>query len=407
MKIGLALAALAAGALLCACGKKGPPLPPLPGSVPRITDLAVTQVGGEARATFTLPVRPEREEVDYVLIALELWRKEVEEPTVAPAAPRAGAPVTPAPRPRSSSATPFTLQGPPDFDRFGAVDNGPPVSEYTEGATLVATATGDALFDVLKAPVLQLVDALPATPAAPYFEYAVVLKTDVRKKGTVSNLATIAATAPLPAPTGLAAEVAEGAITLSWTAPAPPAPSEAPAEGEAAPASYAFNVYRARGDEPLGATPLNSRPLSDVKWTDKEVVVGEAYRYAVRTVVATELENVESAATPEASVTYTDTFAPATPGGLRLILEGRRAVNLLWNPSPEADLGGYGVWRREPGGTWERLDAGAPRTATWTDRTVVAGRTYEYAVSAFDRATPPNESARSAPDSVDIPAEEP
>jgi hypothetical protein len=55
------------------------------------------------------------------------------------------------------------------------------------------------------------------------------------------------------------------------------------------------------------------------------------------------------------------------------------------------------------GGEWERLDATRIPGATYSDAQVSAGTTYEYAATAFDRATPPNESGKSPPVVATIP----
>ena len=57
---------LALVALGLACGKKGPPLPPLQGMTPRVIDLEVSQAGRGARATFTLPIRPDADRKSVV-----------------------------------------------------------------------------------------------------------------------------------------------------------------------------------------------------------------------------------------------------------------------------------------------------------------------------------------------------
>ena len=94
------------------------------------------------------------------------------------------------------------------------------------------------------------------------------------------------------------------------------------------------------------------------------------------------------------AATYRDAFAPAVPAGLRAFVDGSR-ITLLWTPNNERDLVGYHVWRRETGGEWQRLTPAPLPSATHTDTSAPAGVRQEYAITAIDRADPPNESERS------------
>lgn len=370
-------AALLAGSL--ACGKKGPPLPPLEGSIPRITDLEVAQLGEQVRASFTLPLRPEAEGVDYVTTAVELWRR--------PSEPGASA---------------------------GAeIQDELDVGSFTKSAVLVDEARGEGLFEVLARPEPALIDPEPQADGAPVHEYALVLRTNLRKRGTLSNVELLEVEAPPEPPRDFRLEPLESGVLLTWTAPEPPPPPEAPesAEGEEGeeaaapePPTLGFNVYRAVAEKAFEPEPLNPNPVREPQFADADVSEGTSYRYSVRSVLESGDRQVLSRASETLSVDYRDEFPPAVPSGLRLIPDGARAVNLIWNPNTERDLAGYAVYRREPGGTWRRLDSGNARAASWVDAAITPGRTYEYAVSAYDGAEPPNESERTEPRSVTIPA---
>jgi uncharacterized repeat protein (TIGR03806 family) len=86
-----------------------------------------------------------------------------------------------------------------------------------------------------------------------------------------------------------------------------------------------------------------------------------------------------------------DTTAPSVPAGLTAVAESPTRVQLSWSASTDAGTGvaGYRVHR----------DGTALTTVTATNYTDAAASpetTYSYAISAFDGATPPNESALSA-----------
>ena len=144
----------------------------------------------------------------------------------------------------------------------------------------------------------------------------------------------------------------------------------------------------------------NEKPLSQPPFADAGVQQGYVYRYVVRSRIEADDTVVWSLPSEEVEVLFHDRFPPATPTGLRLILEGTRAVNLLWNPNTEPDLAGYGVYRRAGTAEWQRIDGGRTKTATFVDGGMQAGQQYEYAVTAYDATVPPNESEKTAAKAV-------
>jgi len=91
-----------------------------------------------------------------------------------------------------------------------------------------------------------------------------------------------------------------------------------------------------------------------------------------------------------------DTFPPAPPVNVTAVTaEG--AISLIWEPNPEIDLGGYLVLRGEAGSaTLQPLTDVPISDARYTDREIVPGTRYVYAVVAVDDRVPvPNMSAES------------
>lgn len=60
-------------------------------------------------------------------------------------------------------------------------------------------------------------------------------------------------------------------------------------------------------------------------------------------------------------------------------------VQLAWDQSPEPDIAGYHVYRAESGSELQRISELVEST-TYTDETVEAGLTYQYAVTAVNEA---------------------
>jgi hypothetical protein len=79
---------------------------------------------------------------------------------------------------------------------------------------------------------------------------------------------------------------------------------------------------------------------------------------------------------------------PVTPTNLAAeAVEG--AINLIWDPNIEEDLGGYQILRGAPGdATLTLLTATPVPTARYVDRAVTPGTRYVYAVVAVDNRVP-------------------
>jgi hypothetical protein len=102
-----------------------------------------------------------------------------------------------------------------------------------------------------------------------------------------------------------------------------------------------------------------------------------------------------SAASPPECITPVDTYAPQPPTGL-VALGAEGVINLSWEPNGEADLAGYLVLRGRAGDATLQPLTGTPIMDTrYTDRDVMAGVRYVYAVEAVDMQQPPNVSGES------------
>jgi hypothetical protein len=152
-----------------------------------------------------------------------------------------------------------------------------------------------------------------------------------------------------------------------------------------------FRVVRHSGDEE-GYTVVAT--IDGHEYTDPGIEYGKPYSYQVQALVdAGNSKTAESDLSAPVPITPKDTFAPAVPSGLRADLAPTSVV-LAWEPDTETDLAGYRVYRSVAGGPWQKL-ADVNGIPSYSDTTIEHGKTYQYAVSAIDKAA--NESARSAP----------
>jgi hypothetical protein len=153
-----------------------------------------------------------------------------------------------------------------------------------------------------------------------------------------------------------------------------------------------FRVLRRVGDEKeytIAAT------VKGHDWTDTGIDYSKPYSYAVQSLVdAGNQKMAESDVSAADTHLPKDRFPPAVPSGLRADRTAN-AVSLVWEPDSEPDLAGYRIYRSEGNGPWQKLDD-VNTVPSYSDTTVEHGKTYHYAVSAFDKTVPPNESERSA-----------
>ena len=194
-----------------------------------------------------------------------------------------------------------------------------------------------------------------------------------------SNFARVQVIPALAMPAGIRARATAQGVEVAWSGHAP-----------------AFRVLRQGPNEKeyavLGA-PATS-PLVDDK-----AIYGKTYRYVVQATAPVSTGMAESELPPPVEITPQDIFPPAVPSGLSAVT-GATSVELVWNRNSEPDLALYRVYRGAPGAEWRAL--GETRaTPNFSDRTIAAGQTYRYSVSAVDQVG--NESAKSAEVTVVLP----
>jgi hypothetical protein len=209
---------------------------------------------------------------------------------------------------------------------------------------------------------------------------------DVEKRSSLLSTFAAIRIFPPPSPPGnLRGEISEKVIRLTWEPPPPQSQKEAPS----------YNVYRSETEGQFLDRPRNSKPLSEPVFEETEFVFGHEYGYVVRSVLIAGATTRESESSDILRLTPMDVYAPATPTGFALSAEGSE-MKLYWFPNGEPDLAGYKVYRSESEseGFVEIASLAATET-TCVDTGVKPGVRYYYSISAFDGASPPNESSRS------------
>ena len=66
-----------------------------------------------------------------------------------------------------------------------------------------------------------------------------------------------------------------------------------------------FNVYRRANEKTPATLPLNSVPISQSFWEDRQIEFGRSYRYSATALVELEGETVESLPSKEVELLFT------------------------------------------------------------------------------------------------------
>ncbi len=196
-------------------------------------------------------------------------------------------------------------------------------------------------------------------------------------------------TTPPAAPENLVATAGNEQNTLSWSANTDPR----------------FDYYAIYRENPEGSWP--STPLTTTKsteYTDTEVIGGTQYTYRVTAVDVLGNETTESAPSPEASATPTETTPPATPGQ-PVITRGEGQLGVSWPLNEEYGVDKYLLYRQEANGAWSSTPLTTAPHNWWTDLGLTNGTTYSYRVVAVDHAgleSPPSSVTEGTPGAVSI-----
>ena len=180
-------------------------------------------------------------------------------------------------------------------------------------------------------------------------------------------------TAAVATLSGLAADAADGTVTLSWTASGGAAGTTTMAvERSGAPDSGFLEISGSVRNHPAGTT-------SSYNFLDASVQNGQSYYYRIR------------GTGPGGETTYAgpilaqpaDTTPPSSPS--LTVVPGDRSVTVLIAPVSALDLLGYRVYRRRVGtSSWTQVGPNPIQGETYVDSGLTNGTEYEYRATAVD-----------------------
>jgi len=338
---------------LTSCGKKGPILPPLPKVIQEIEVFDISQKG-------------------------ERLFLEWENPTVF---------VDGSPLPEISEVEIWLFE----LEKKGAGGKKPARDEFEKVATLLISLKQEEFSRYrIRTEEGSVRFVYPYKLTKKHFQldsliFSLRVKAKKRRKSEFSPLLTVQPRMLSLPPRAVKAAVFQDRIEVSWM----------PAEGNldhSSPATFkGYNVYRAEGNAPLRR--LNSQLIKDNKYSDKDFLIGNVYRYIIRASATESSPFMESDDSELLEVKTEDSFPPAVPSGLVSIVAGD-FVSLTWDENRDEDLAGYRVWRRMDGEDEFVLLTPQPIAENaFNDATVEKNKRYHYAVTAQDRSG--NESRKS------------
>lgn len=198
------------------------------------------------------------------------------------------------------------------------------------------------------------------------------------KPSVWSNVVTIPVVSPLAAPSDLNAQATAKGVSLTWRTTAQPPP----------PGEHFRILRRSEGSPEFAEIGTSAAP----EFLDSTAEFDKPYSYLVQAVEDIgDHREAQSDLSAERSITPKDVFAPAAPTHLSAT-PSASTIELSWDANTEPDLAGYRIYRSVNGGAFEKI-ADVTDIPAYSDRAVQTGRTYRYAVTAFDKSG--NESQRS------------
>lgn len=247
----------------------------------------------------------------------------------------------------------------------------PPQGDFQPDSWAASAHRVVALATAANAGVLTMV--APVAEFAGKEVFAVVRNANPKGRWSVwSNVVAVPIITPLSKPDSLKVEATAEGVRLEWTTTAPD-----------------FRVFRkAEKEEQFTQLAAGTGNF----FVDTKAEYGKSYEYQVQGTQKVGERETETDLSDVKPITPKDTFAPAVPSGLTLLL-GVNTVEVAWERNTEKDFRGYNIYRAVPGGAFEKI-GGPLETPSYSDKSVETGKTYRYAVSSVDQIG--NESNRSA-----------
>jgi hypothetical protein len=380
-----------------ACGKKGPPLPPLVRLPSAPADFAAELRGTTVDLQFTVPAantdnsRPANlRRVDVYAITsgdaltdaqiVKLGKRVASVDVKAPKDPDAAI---------EEDEPPADME-PPEGK---GLDQGAQarLSESLDRGVLVPTAVRADKKHQSEVTMIVGVPLLPPRETPLTRMYLAMGVTTRNKNGPSSRRVAVPLVPPPPPPASATITYDEKAVTVKWPAVTPAPPIQPPPQGDDLPSkllgfkpiAIRYQLYDAT--QPGVPVKLTSTPLEVPTFVDSRITWGERRCYVVRTVESLTDLTIESDAPQPVCKTLEDTFAPAAPARLQSSPQ-EGAISLIWDANAEKDLDGYIVFRGLTAESLAPIVSAPIQLTQFRDENLQPGIRYVYVVKAVDKA---------------------
>ncbi len=327
-----------------ACGKRRPPLPPIEHIPQRTELLSGIQQGNQVILSWPAPIVNAPSSSVQSIRRIDVYRL-AERPT----------------------------------DPLGLTEE-----EFSNRATLIGSVNFEAI--QRSGGTLSYVDTLELAGQPTRLRYALRYVNAANQRASFSNFLLIEPAARVAEPPVITGhEESETAITVRWQAPQKNIDGSTPVN------LLGYNIYRTSQSEPEGGQrPLNSAPITETSYADKNFRFGEQYSYIVRSVsLGTGGAPVESLNSNVISVAPRDVYPPSAPTSITLAAAPGR-ISIFFPANPERDVAGYNIYRSTdpdlPKERWTKLTASLLTRTTYQDENVESGKKYYYYLTAVDSA---------------------
>ena len=335
-------------AVTAACGKEGPPLPPLRPEPGHIREVSAVRVDDRIELRLQIPPANFDGTTPPVIDRVEIYMM------AAPAA-------TPAPGATELLHEKHRLAIIP-VARAAAAPADPPAKAPAAVAPGTVVAGDTAVF------VDRIDAALIGAKDAPVRYYLAVGATGRSRRGRPSPVMAVPLAKVVAAPAEVIITYDETTLRLTWT----PSPGQT------------FRVFEGQGptspSKELTPAPIEAGTFA------LPLTFGAERCFAIQPIELTARVSILGPVGRTTCVTPADTFRPPAPSGLLAVQEAA-GITLRWNGVAAEDLAGYHVLRGE--GTGENMQQlfKAPLTGTsYVDTAITPGITYVYVVIAVDKA---------------------
>jgi hypothetical protein len=230
----------------------------------------------------------------------------------------------------------------------------------------------------------------PDTSVKPQQEYTylVLAYNSYKSPSPESNRVKIFWDQAPPAPVEVRIKSEDRALEITWEFSLPPGKEPADFSG--------FNLYRRMEGERFGFYPLNPDPIKQARFVDGGLENGRRYGYEVRAVRNFRGTLIEGPASGVVEGIPKKQTPPSPPTGLVAVFHAG-GVALRWNGSPEPDIAGYDVYRREEGTqTFQKISPQSVKEPYFLDRTASPLKSYFYRLKAVDSSGKESEFSQEA-----------